>query len=94
MLGSNLSLGTSRLISSSKSEAAPSNKILGNNPPPSSSQAPYPSFCLEGKSSLIPLLLLSPANPLTLGFPGAPIAAPEQPRETVRTAARHKGPFV
>ena len=40
---------------------------------PSSSQAPYPSFCLEGKSSLIPLLLLSPANPLTLGFAGVPV---------------------
>ena len=40
MLGSNLSLGTSRLISSSKSEAAPSNKILGNNPPVSYADSP------------------------------------------------------
>ena len=40
MLCSNLSLGTSRLISSSKSEAAPSNKILGNNPPVSYADSP------------------------------------------------------
>ena len=40
----------------------------------SSSQAPYPSFPPQrGENSLIPLLRLSPANPLRWASPGAPI---------------------
>ena len=31
---------------------------------------------LRAESAVAPLLLLSPANPLTLGFPGAPKAEP------------------
>ena len=33
-------------------------------------------FAFWGKSSVIPLLLLSPPNPLTLGFGGAPVPKP------------------
>ena len=33
-------------------------------------------FAFRGKSSVVPLLLLSPPNPLTLGFGGAPIGGP------------------
>ena len=49
MLCTKISIGTSRLISSSKSEAAPKNKVLGSNPPPSSSQASYPLFSPQGE---------------------------------------------
>ncbi len=42
-----------------------------------SSQASYPSFCpLGGKSSVTPLLLLSPPNPLRWALAGAPICGP------------------
>ena len=33
-------------------------------------------FAFRGKSSVIPLLLLSPPNPLALGFGGAPVSDP------------------
>ena len=33
-------------------------------------------FAFRGKSSVIPLLLLSPPNPLALGFGGAPVGDP------------------
>ena len=33
-------------------------------------------FAFRGKSSVVPLLLLSPPNPLTLGFGGAPVPKP------------------
>ena len=33
-------------------------------------------FAFRGKSSVIPLLLLSPPNPLALGFGGAPVPKP------------------
>ena len=36
-------------------------------------------FAFRGKSSVVPLLLLSPPNPLTLGFGGAPIGGPLNP---------------
>ena len=40
----------------------------------SSSQTPYPSFPPQrGENSLIPLLLLSPANPLRWASPGTPV---------------------
>ena len=49
--------------------------------PSSSSQAPYPSFCpLGGKSSVAPLLLLSPPNPLCWALAGAPYASTLFPR--------------
>ena len=40
-------------------------------------------FAFRGKSSVVPLLLLSPPNPLTLGFGGAPIGGPLNPRGNV-----------
>ena len=40
-------------------------------------------FAFRGKSSVIPLLLLSPPNPLALGFGGAPIGGPLNPRSNV-----------
>ena len=36
-------------------------------------------FAFRGKSSVVPLLLLSPPNPLTLGFGGAPVGGPLNP---------------
>ena len=33
-------------------------------------------FAFRGKSSVVPLLLLSPPNPLALGFGGAPVPKP------------------
>ena len=64
MLGSNLSLGTSRLISSSKSEAAPSNKILGNNPPVSYADSPlYTKGPLVRAAQNCPLLGIHGVTP-------------------------------
>ena len=40
-------------------------------------------FAFSGKSSVVPLLLLSPPNPLTLGFGGAPVGGPLDPRGNV-----------
>src|SRR5699024_6435807 len=47
----------------------------------SSSQAPYPSFPpRRGENSLIPLLRLSPANPLRWASPGAPFCPVQKHR--------------
>ena len=40
-------------------------------------------FAFRGKSSVVPLLLLSPPNPLALGFGGAPMGSPLNPRGNV-----------
>ena len=45
---------------------------LENHTSRSSSQAPYPSPCRKRQGSLIPLLLLSPRDPLALGSRGDP----------------------
>ena len=42
-------------------------------------------FAFRGKSSVVPLLLLSPPNPLTLGFGGAPVGGLLNPLELIVT---------
>ncbi len=55
---------------------------------PSSSQAPYPSLPAKAESSLIPLLLLSPCNPLRWACTGPPFAPPAQLRDFCEIAFR------
>ena len=47
-------------------------RLLGSLPKPSSAQAPHPSQPAKADFSLALLRLLSPPNPLALGFGGGP----------------------
>ena len=50
---------------------------------------------LRAESAVAPLLLLSPANPLTLGFPGAPKAdSPLYTKGPLVRTARNCAPFL
>lgn len=49
------------------------NRLLGSVPKPSSAQALHPSQPAKAAFSLALLRLLSPPNPLALGFGGAPM---------------------
>ena len=51
--------------------------------PVASSQTPYPSFCLSGQKLSHSVAPPFPTKPTSLGFGGAPIGGPLNPRSNV-----------